>query len=126
MNFKSMNFLVLRTNLNDIGQFVCLDQPLSVFGNTGSLDRVDLPGSGLLGEEAEDSGSGAHVQHHLVSEVSHVGQNGLLISGGANVILHHVLLLGQITVKLEILHGRGVFCAGVEHRSLAAGSAMNN
>ena len=74
-----------------------------------------------MGEEAENSRTGAYVQHHLIPEVCHVGQDGALVGGGADVILHHVLLLREVAVELEILRGGRVLRAGLEDGGLGAG-----
>ena len=41
----------------------------------------------------------------LPTEVYGVIQDGLLVGGCADEILHHVLLLAQIAVELEVLAG---------------------
>lgn len=42
-------------------------------------------------------------------KVGQITQDSLLIGAGANVILHHVLLLTQIAVELKVLRGRRFF-----------------
>ena len=64
-----------------------------------------LPSSRLLGEERENAGPGADIQHDLPVEVDRVVEDGFLVGGGPDEVLHHVLLLAQISVELEILAG---------------------
>lgn len=58
-----------------------------------------------MSEKAQYSRSRTDIQHDLVAEIGQIGENGSLVSRGSDIILHHVLLLGQVTVELEILHG---------------------
>ena len=69
-------------------------------GHAGCLHSVHGCGPGLCGEERQDARAGPHVQHNTALEVGHVGQNGLLVRARPDVVLHHVLLLGQVAVKL--------------------------
>ena len=50
----------------------------------------------------------ANVQHNLSIEVSRVVKYSFLIGWGSDEVLHHVLLLAQISVELEVLAGTGV------------------
>ena len=40
-------------------------------------------------------------QANLVVEVCRVVEHGSLVSRSSDVILHHILLLGEVTIKLE-------------------------
>lgn len=53
-------------------------------------------------------------------KVHHITQNGLLVCARSNKVLHHVLLLAEITVKLEVLGGRRFFGALRKHGALLA------
>ena len=64
-----------------------------------------LSSSRLLGEERENSRPGTNIQHDLPVEVHWVVEDGFLVGGGPDEVLHHVLLLAQISVELEILAG---------------------
>ena len=37
-------------------------------------------------------------------------------------VLHHVLLLGQVAVELEVLRGRGILSSGFKDRNSRTGS----
>lgn len=58
--------------------------------------------------QPEGMGRGADVTlAHLVLEVCVVLQDGALVGARPHVILHHVLLLGQVAIKLEQRHSNG-------------------
>ena len=80
------------------------------------FDRIDLSSASLSGEEGQDAGASADVQDDLALEVDGVVEDGLLIRGRANVVLHHVLLLREQRVELEVLHGRRLVRSLVEER----------
>lgn len=79
-------------------------------------DVCYLGSASLLSKKTENSGTGSDVEHNLVPEVSQVGQNGLLVGRRPNEVLHHVLLLREVTVKLEVLGGRRILRASLEDR----------
>lgn len=84
---------------------------LGVLRHITGLHRIDEPSSCLHREEGEYPGAGAHVQHDLVLEVGQVAVDRLLIRARPHKVLHHVLLLTQIPIELEILIGRGLLGA---------------
>lgn len=46
---------------------------------------------------------------HLVLEVSVVLQDRTLVGACPHIVLHHVLLLGQVAIKLEQRHTKGTW-----------------
>ena len=60
-----------------------------------------------LRERAEGSRVDAAGPAHLVLEVRVVLQDRALVSACPHVVLHHVLLLGQVAIKLEQRHANG-------------------
>lgn len=62
-------------------------------------------GQGGGGEESR--GAAAARPAHLVLEVRVVLQDGALVGACPHIVLHHVLLLGQVAVKLEQRHADG-------------------
>lgn len=53
---------------------------------------------------------------YLIFEITSVTVNRFLICAGANVVLHHILLLAEIAIKLKILR-RGCFLGSIrKHR----------
>lgn len=49
------------------------------------------------------------VRRYLIFEITSVTVNRFLICAGANVVLHHILLLTEISIKLKILRRRCLF-----------------
>ena len=90
-----------------------------------STDWCYLGSASLLSKKTENSGTGSDVGHNLVPEVSQVGQNGLLVGRRPNEVLHHVLLLREVTVKLEVLGGRRILRASLEDRDRCPRSEKN-
>ena len=90
-----------------------------------STDWCYLGSASLLSKKTENSGTGSDVEHNLVPEVSQVGQNGLLVGRRPNEVLHHVLLLREVTVKLEVLGGRRILRASLEDRDRCPRSEKN-
>lgn len=60
---------------------------------------------------------------HLVLEVCVVLQDGALVGACPHVVLHHVLLLGQVAVKLEQRHANGTGHAAAQTTVALAGPA---
>ena len=71
--------------------------------------------SGLLSKEAEYSRTSSHIQDHLVPKVCKVRENGFLVGGRPHKVLHHVLLLREVAVKLEVLSCRRLFGSRLEN-----------
>ena len=69
------------------------------------FDSIDFSGSSLDCKEGQDARPGSHIKDNLILEVREIGNDGPLISRGSDVVLHHVLLLGEIPIELKVLSG---------------------
>lgn len=81
----------------------------------GKRER-QLEGRGMRCRE-----EGGRAATHLVLEVCVILQDRTLIGARPHIVLHHILLLGQVAIKLEQRHANGTGHAEAQMAKALAG-----